>query len=99
MEQVLDLVNASFLARCIDTRTINHAVWHHLGRIAEPVKFPGPWAGWSRPRRTDLVRPSARLDRRYIWREAVLKAEPKDEIEITLDDIARVETQLDGYVL
>ena len=77
LEQVLDLVNASYLARCIDIGKVNHAVQYQLGRIAEPVSFPGPWAGWSEPRPGDLVRRSARLDRRYIWREAVLQAEPK----------------------
>jgi hypothetical protein len=45
------------------------------------------------------VRRSSRLDRRYIWREAVLAAEPSDEIVITPDEIERVETELDGYVL
>jgi hypothetical protein len=45
------------------------------------------------------VRPSGRLDRRYIWREAVQQAEPKSEIMIRLEEIERVETELDGYVL
>ena len=99
LEQVLDLVNASYLARCIDIGRVNHAVQHQLGRIAEPVSFPGPWAGWSEPRPGDLVRRSARLDRRYIWREAVLQAEPKEEIVITLKEIERVEAELDGYAL
>ena len=39
------------------------------------------------------------LDRRYIWREAVQQAEPKSEIMISPDEIERVETELDGYVL
>jgi glycosyltransferase domain-containing protein len=99
LEQVLDLANASYLARSIDMGKVNHAVWHHLGRIAEPVSFPGPWAGWSEPQPADLVRRSARLDRHYIWREAVLQAEPKEEIVITLNEMERVEAELDGYVL
>jgi glycosyltransferase domain-containing protein len=99
LAQILDLVNAGYLARMIDIGKVNHAVWHHLGRIAEPVRFPGPWPGWSEPRPADLVRRSARLDRRYIWREAVLEAQPKEEIVITLDEMARVEAELDGYVL
>ena len=99
LEQVLDLVNASYLARCIDIGRVNHAVEYHLGRTAEPVRFPGPWAGWSEPRPADLVRPSARLDRRYVWREAVLQAQPKEEIVISPNEMERVETELDGYVL
>jgi glycosyltransferase domain-containing protein len=99
LEHVLDLANASYLARCIDIGKVNHAVRYHLGRIAEPVTFPGPWAGWSEPRPADLVRRSARLDRRYVWREAVLQAEPKEEIVITLDEIACVEAELEGYIL
>jgi hypothetical protein len=99
LEQVLDLINASYLARMVDLGKINHAVGYHLGRVAEPVRFPGSWAGWSEPRPGDLVRPSGRLDRRYIWREAVQQAEPKSEIMIRLEEIERVETELDGYVL
>ena len=99
LEQVLDLINASYLARMADLGKINHAVGYHLGRVAEPVRFPGPWAGWSEPRPGDLVRSSGRLDRRYIWREAVQQAEPKSEIMISPDEIERVETELDGYVL
>jgi len=99
LRQVLDLINASYLGRCINTGVVNHAVWYHLGRIREPVRFPGPWPGSSEPRPGDLVRRSSRLDRRYIWREAVLAAEPSDEIVITPDEIERVETELDGYVL
>jgi hypothetical protein len=99
LEQVLDLVNASYLARCIDIGRVNHAVEHFLGRIPEPVRFPEPWAGSSEPQPADLVRWSDHLDRRYIWREAVLEAQPKEEIVITPDEIERVETQLDGYLL
>ncbi|MBV8119698.1 MAG: TIGR00180 family glycosyltransferase, partial [Alphaproteobacteria bacterium] len=99
LEQLLDLVNASYLARCLELGKINHTVEHLLGRIREPVRFPGPWAGWSEPRPEDLVRRSASLDRRYVWRKAVLEAEPKDEIMITLDEIARVEAELDSYLL
>jgi glycosyltransferase domain-containing protein len=99
LEQLLDLANASYLARCIDIGRINHAVRYHLGRTAEPVRFPGPWAGWSEPRPADLVRRSARLDRRYVWREAVLQAQPKEEIVLSSNEIERVETELDGYVL
>jgi len=99
LEQILDLVNASFLASCINISQVNHAVWHHLGRVPEPVRFLRPWTGWSEPRPADLVRRSAHLDRRYIWREAVLQAEPKEEIVITSDEIERAEAELDGYIL
>jgi glycosyltransferase domain-containing protein len=99
LEQVLDLANASFLVRCIDIGKVNHAVGHHLGRIAEPVSLPGPRTGWREPQPADLVHLSTRLDRRYIWREAVLKAEPKEEIVITPAEIERVEVELDGYML
>jgi hypothetical protein len=47
----------------------------------------------------DEVHPSPRGDRRYIWRREVLTAEPREEIAITPDEMARVEQELDGYRL
>ena len=97
--QLIDLINASYLARVVDTGTINYAVQYALGDVTQPVKFPGPWRGWLEPQAGDLIRVSQRPDRRYIWRRAVLEAEPRDEIFITAGEMMKVESQLDFYDL
>jgi hypothetical protein len=38
-------------------------------------------------------------DRTYLWRQEVLSAEPANEIEITRDELTRVEAQLAHYEL
>ena len=98
-QQLIDLINASCLGREIHTGTINYAVQYALGDVAAPVTFPGPWRGWSEVQPRDLIRVSQRQDRRYIWRSAVLEAEPRDEISISADEMTKVEAQLEFYHL
>lgn len=98
-QQLIDLINASCLGREIHTGTINYAVQYALGDVAAPVTFPGPWRGWSEVQPRDLIRVSQRQDRRYIWRSAVLEAEPRDEISINADEMTKVEAQLEFYHL
>jgi glycosyltransferase domain-containing protein len=97
LQQVLDLINASCLGREIHIGTINYAVQYALGDVATPVRFSGPWRGWSEVQPRDLIRASQRQNRRYIWRTAVLEAEPRDEITISADEMTKVESQLDFY--
>jgi glycosyltransferase domain-containing protein len=99
VEQIIDLINASYLVRVTDSGVVNYAAQYALGDVDAPVKFPGPWAGWSAPRAEDLVRASRRTGRQYVWRRAVIEAEPKEEIRIDREEIARVEAQLDNYDL
>jgi len=99
LRQIVDLINASCLGREIHIGTINHAVQHALGDAIDAVKFPEPWQGWSEVGPRDLIRPSRRPDRQYVWRCAVLEAEPRDEIRITADEMMKVETQLEFYDL
>ena len=98
-QQLIDLINASYLGRVVDTGTINYAVQYALGDVASPVKFPGPWRGWLEPQTGDLIRVSRRPDRRYIWRREVVEAEPRDEISITAGEMTKVEAQLEFYDL
>ena len=98
-QQLIDLINASYLGRVIDTGTINYAVQYALGDVAQPVKFPGPWRGWLEPQTGDVIRISQRPDRRYIWRRGVVEAEPRDEISITAGEMTKVEAQLEFYDL
>jgi hypothetical protein len=98
-QQLIDLINASYLGRVVDTGTINYAVQYALGDVAQPVKFPGPWRGWSEPQTGDLIRVSQRPDRRYIWRRGVVEAEPRGEISITTGEMTKVEAQLEFYDL
>jgi glycosyltransferase domain-containing protein len=98
-QQLIDLINASYLGRVVDTGTINYAVQYALGDVAQPVKFPGPWRGWLEPQTGDLIRVSQRPDRRYIWRRGVVEAEPRDEISITAAEMTKVESQLEFYDL
>jgi glycosyltransferase domain-containing protein len=98
-QQLINLINASYLGRVIDTGTINYAVQYAFGDVAQPVKFPGPWRGWLEPQTGDVIRVSQRPDRRYIWRREVVEAEPRDEISITPGEMTKVEAQLEFYEL
>lgn len=95
--QLVDMINAACLGRLVHPGTINYAAEYGLGKAADPVRFPGPWRGWTEAQADDLIRPSPRGDRRYIWRRAVLEAEPRYEISITADEMTKVEAQLDHY--
>jgi hypothetical protein len=96
---LVDLINTTYLAQALDLGSVNHSVRYGLGELDHPVQFPGPWPGLRAVATGDVVRTSRLPDRRYIWRQAVMEAEPKDEICIGREEMARVEEQLDSYQL
>jgi glycosyltransferase domain-containing protein len=98
VEQIIDLINATFLGRTLDLGVVNYNVRWALGEMEQPFKFPPPWAGWKEPIEGDLIHPSSKIaNRRYVWRRAVIEAEPKQEITISAEEMSRVATQLDQY--
>jgi hypothetical protein len=94
LDQLVDMVHAVWLRRNFDDGRLNHAVRLLLGDAIAPLAGPDV-----PPRRTrlswrDIVR---RGRRRYVWREEVLRAEPRTEIRITKDEMKQVMRQLDVY--
>jgi glycosyltransferase domain-containing protein len=99
LQQVLDLIHATWLGRELDLGILEHTVRQKLGDPLPAIHVPPVWPGWREPAPGDAVHPSPRGDRRYIWRREVLTAEPREEITITPAEMARVEGELDGYRL
>jgi glycosyltransferase domain-containing protein len=97
LEQLLDLVYAAYLGREVDTGVINHAVQLLLGEPLPPIQFDPPTVDRREPAEGDVVHRSPADNRRYFWRRQVLAAEPRDEIAISGEDMARVERQLEHY--
>jgi len=97
LEQLLDLVYAAFLGREVDTGVINHAVQLLLGEPLPPIQSDPPAPDRREPAEGDVVHRSPTDNRRYIWRRPVLAAEPRDEIAVSGEDMARVERQLEHY--
>ena len=96
LEQVLDIVHATWLGREVDVGQINHAAQVLLGEPLPPLRGDPVWPGWRNIGKGDVVR-SGRDGRRYVWRRAVVEAEPKEEIIIGNDEMARVEQELEAY--
>jgi glycosyltransferase domain-containing protein len=97
LEQILDMSHATWLARSIDNGQINYTAQRLLGEPFPPIPVAPDWAGWSEPSEQDEIHRSCKRDRRYVWRRDVLSAEPREEIAIDHDEMARVEAQLDAY--
>jgi glycosyltransferase domain-containing protein len=98
LEQLLDVIHATYFAREMDTGILNYTAQLMLGDDLPPVSIarPSPSQG---PSDADVTRRSASGARLYIWREQVIKAEPRYEISITADEMQQVEQQLDDYQL
>ena len=99
LQQVLDLIHATWLGRELDLGALEHTVRQKLGDPLPPIHVAPVWCGWREPVQGDAVHFSPRGDRRYVWRREVLTAEPREEIAITADEMARVERELDAYRL
>jgi glycosyltransferase domain-containing protein len=97
LEQVLDMVYATFLGREVDVGMINHTVRMLLGDPIPPIQIAPTESEWREPGEADIIHHATAGDRRYVWRQRVVAAEPRDEISIGPDEMARVERQLDAY--
>jgi len=94
LNQLIDMIHAVWLYRNFDDGVLNHATRLLLGDAVRPIAGPElrdirRGRGWR-----DIVRRGAR---RYVWRDEVLRAEPRDEIHISNQEINRVTAQLDVY--
>ncbi len=94
LDRLVDMVHAVWLHRNFDDGVLNHAVRLLLGDAISPLSGPDVRVDWRRRSYRDIVRQGAR---RYIWRNEVLRAEPKSEIQISRDETDRVNAQLDIY--
>ena len=97
LEQLLDIVHGTWLGRAVDVGMINHTARQLLGDGLPAIYVAPQWPGWRPPERSDLVHVSRKNRREYVWREAVVAAEPRTEIAIGADEMANVERQLDVY--
>ena len=94
LAQIVDVVHAIWLRRNFDDGVLNHAARLLLGDAMPPLPGPDVPLPWREPATGDKVWRGAC---RYIWRGAVLRAEPREEISISGAEMDRVMTQLDGY--
>jgi hypothetical protein len=78
---------------------INHAARRLVGDDLPAIQNQPQWPGWRELDKSDVVHVSAKNDRSYVWRKAVIAAEPRAEIMIGSIEIANVERQLDVYDL
>ena len=94
LNQLIDMIHTVWLYRNFDDGVLNHAARLLLGDAVRPIA--GPELRDARRGRSwrDVVRRGAR---RYVWRDEVLRAEPRDEIQISKQEINRVTAQLDVY--
>jgi hypothetical protein len=98
LEQVIDMVHATWLGREANVGVFNHAAELLLGKPIRLIAGDPVWPGSRALADGDVVHPGLG-DRRYIWRRTVLQAEPREEIIISAAEIARVEQQLEAYRL
>jgi glycosyltransferase domain-containing protein len=99
LEQVVDMIHGIWLAEQVDFGILNHTVRRLLGDPLPPISVPPVRAEWREPAEGDEVHASPSRGRHYVWRREVLAAEPREEIAITPDEMARVERELDCYRL
>lgn len=98
LEQLIDVVHGTWFAREADVGVFNHAAQLLLGMQQPLLRGEPVWPGWQTLGEGDLVHRGPGY-RRYIWRRAVLEAEPREEITIGHAEIARVEQEFDSYEL
>ena len=96
LDQLLDAIHAVWLHQCMDHSQLNYGTQVLLGDPISPLPAVRPRPEWRAIGDGDVVHASP-SGHRYIWRREVLTAEPRDEIEITSDDMAQTERELDCY--
>lgn len=112
LKHLVDLMHVILFAPLIDSGMLNAAVQRLLGN--DPAMHAkSQWGGQARTDWDDkATRPAKRISRagrrgvpitngtrRYVWRRAVLKAEPREEIKVSKGERQLVESQLDHYDL
>jgi glycosyltransferase domain-containing protein len=98
LSHTLNLIHAIFFRPELQGGMMEYSVQYLLREAARP-KFDEPPAKPA-PRpvgSSDLSQNSVRPGRRYLWREEVFSAEPRDEITITPEERARVVAALEHY--
>jgi glycosyltransferase domain-containing protein len=98
LEQLLDVNYATYLGREVDTGRINQTAELLLNYSVTAVKPEPVETTWRDILNGDVLHHSSSGNRRYIWRRPVMEAEPRDETAIALEDMARVERQLDRII-
>jgi glycosyltransferase domain-containing protein len=93
--KLLDTIHTLWLHSNFDYGVLSYACQLQLGYPLAPIPDPRSPSSRRAVRWADKIHKHRK--RRYIWRNEVLNAEPKDEIQITHDEIERVERQLDFY--
>jgi glycosyltransferase domain-containing protein len=96
VHHILDAVHAVWLRYNFDPGILNFATQQLLEAKELQLPHPRPAPRWRRKKLWDVAHSRPKTGR-YIWRRGVLKAEPREEIRISHDDIKRVETQLDAF--
>lgn len=94
LDQLVDMIHAVWLRRNFDDGVLNHAARLMLGDAIAPIPGPGLNVPSHAPSSEDLV---MQRKRRYVWRNEVVRAEPRDEIVISEAEINAVNEQLDCY--
>lgn len=96
--QFIDVAHSTWAGREVNTGVLNYAAQSLLGVQQPPLKGDPVSPGGREIGKGDTVH-AGRRGRRYIWRQSVLEAEPRDEINIGVSEVTRVEEQLDTYWL
>jgi glycosyltransferase domain-containing protein len=98
LAHTIDVIHGCYFGREVDTGIINHTAELLIGDRTDPPQGEKPVQPKPTIEPDDAVHLSAIPGRSYIWRNAVLNAEPKSEISISNEEIARVEAALDDYL-
>jgi hypothetical protein len=94
----LNLIHAIFFRPELQGGMMEYSVQYMLKEAARPKFDEPPAKSAARPIASgDLSEDSIRPGRRYLWREDVLSAEPREEITITPEERARVVAALENY--
>lgn len=94
--QYMDLVHGLMFVREVDPGFVNYTIQRALGAPYPPIPAPEQ-PSWREPGEHDRV---TQTPLGYVvWRQEVLRAEPKDEISISEDEMRLVEEQLNKYEL